>query len=1367
MKSINIYLFFYLLLLPLFSGIGEELESIPPVYGQTSWGTEFFLTLPPNDGGSGSNHKVILEITSLEQNMVTTSVSYYGIMKSYPIAANSTQRIELPIEAVQPFIKSLEEGMEDLGGDGVYRRGRALVVSSQKPVTISVTSIFGDTGDSYLALPVHVLGQQYSISTYQTSETEYDFTNNLPAIVSIVGVEDNTKVDFYFNGSPNSKVTSGTKIGEFATRKLSRGDVWIIGTTDIDSDIGGSIVKSDKPVAVISGNQCAEVPLGNPYCDFMMNMEIPAQSWGSEYISLHRPNRKYGNVIRAYPLVDNTPLYVNGALYWNFSEANPTTAQKPFELTRDFTSSDPIYLSSSERFYAIEHSTGTSEDNRVNSVGGPSTQALMPIGKDISDAYLSSGTAGNVINEQTYVRIIYQKDESGEIDFEIAFMPDTTNKLDLNDNTLIVGQGDIDGSPYSYIVLKLPPGRTFKISGRGIKSIQKIADRGKVGFAQPIYLTMETQEWISDTLPPVIDYEILCDGTISGYVEDMPRDNSIRSNVGFNIMQNDSNFVFDPANLNNVPIKSWRLIPQDKSKDAYAELIFWDRRGNKALYPIIYTAPKLFFSDKEIEFGSSRYGDMPEKRIDIENQSIALDIDYKSIHLKNGNHFAIEEIRNRPLTNSRIAAGSVRELLVKYKPLAAGVHRDTLIFDRGCDQIVVAYIVASSADSEILVSDKDLGDIPQNSPLTFSLTVSNLSNVDLTAVGAHLGKNSIFSLNSDAPSQLSKWELGSKAEREISLSVNTSVPGIYQDTLIISSNAHKGDSLGIITVNIKPPGLVAQSFDFGRKRIISNGRTGYTAPTNSYLLQNISSLPIKVEKAYIEGNGFSLSTSLDGVVVNANTSIPIPLEYHPDIPDSYIATLYIDDETGSTTKSRVTGIGTCPKLAYDLPEFEKTVFGDPFRTSFTISNLTLSDWEYGDTLTIDSISVIDKEFYGFEIIDNPFPFSLAPGQSKDIEISLNPQNSIGKYSLEVALFSDACDSEDLILSGEFVEYKTEATSAASDVHSCVGSSTMISVEIHNLSATDITYNNIRLVPDLPQLELYQPLLKEFELGPKESTTIEIEFLSTIEGRFASTLIVSEDKGSDVNINVSGTATSFVRNLTINNGDQIRTALLDTLLISYGIGSTQNDTEETANLIFDIRYDKSMMVPLDNSLRLAEEMLRHGFAIEQVEYDTDIGLIRVFISDTAEPKQGLSNDKLNILEVEYVFFLPGSGSDRITSFESLSEDGCTKIVQASSKIILEGCDVDFRSVSRSDHNDSFEVTLSESSIIFDGSLNYGGEMIIDIVDISGNIIHTVYSGLEQAGNFSYSMQKSDLSSGHYYVRMQKAGNIITQPILLVN
>src|SRR5262249_49985791 len=82
----------------------------------------------------------------------------------------------------------------------------------------------------------------------------------------------------------------------------------------VDTDVGGTLIRADKPVQVITGDGCTNNPRGSPYCDHIEESVLPAETLGKHYLvaGVMGPQDKVvGQTVRFVGNVDGTTLTYN------------------------------------------------------------------------------------------------------------------------------------------------------------------------------------------------------------------------------------------------------------------------------------------------------------------------------------------------------------------------------------------------------------------------------------------------------------------------------------------------------------------------------------------------------------------------------------------------------------------------------------------------------------------------------------------------------------------------------------------------------------------------------------------------------------------------------------------------------------------------------------------------------------------------------------------------------------------------------------------------------------------------------------------------------------------------------------------------
>lgn len=145
--------------------------------------------------------------------------------------------------------------------------------------------------DASLLLPTHALGTTYIAAAYPSLSGASYFR--------VIATADNTTVewtpprDAAGNGLPIPFVPAGAT----GSLVLHRGDTLRVGASALDEpdvalqDLSGTIIRADKPIWVLGGNPCANVPLGAFACDHIEEVMPPLSTWGRTYVAAHAPIR--------------------------------------------------------------------------------------------------------------------------------------------------------------------------------------------------------------------------------------------------------------------------------------------------------------------------------------------------------------------------------------------------------------------------------------------------------------------------------------------------------------------------------------------------------------------------------------------------------------------------------------------------------------------------------------------------------------------------------------------------------------------------------------------------------------------------------------------------------------------------------------------------------------------------------------------------------------------------------------------------------------------------------------------------------------------------------------------------------------------
>jgi len=274
---------------------------------RTNEGCEYWpLDLDQNYEYDAENQQfaVIVSNTSDQYDATVRIERADGLEKEVPLP-----KAGLVIIPLDPF---------NISDPGVATLGRRL--KSTVPVVAYQFNPLENVGvfsnDASMLLPTNALGKQYRVLTWKARD------DSLASYFTVVAVEEGeTQVHL--------RVTAATQEGPGlpalspggeATVTLTRFQTLHVKTRDACSDLSGTEVESDRPIAVMGGHECANVPAGPSCggqfccCDHLEDQVFPLKAWGKRYVvSRTWPRGQAPDTLKVLAAADNTVLSVQGA----------------------------------------------------------------------------------------------------------------------------------------------------------------------------------------------------------------------------------------------------------------------------------------------------------------------------------------------------------------------------------------------------------------------------------------------------------------------------------------------------------------------------------------------------------------------------------------------------------------------------------------------------------------------------------------------------------------------------------------------------------------------------------------------------------------------------------------------------------------------------------------------------------------------------------------------------------------------------------------------------------------------------------------------------------------------------------------------
>ncbi len=345
------------------------LSSLMACFGaQTTEGTEFWATFLKNyTNHTGSTSMTLTLIVSSRENAtVTIQNPQTGWQQSISVSANQVAEYVIPHN----------QGYTDAAGN-IQKRG--LKITSTAPISLYASNYDDATYDASIVLPTPALGKDYIIQVFENELYSKEF--------AVVATTNNTTITI----TPHARTTNGHVKNVPYTITLNAGETYQVMSSDGSSDFSGTRVESNYPIAVFAGHQCINVPTGNPWCDHIVEQQMPTPMWGKQF-ALTKTSSMSGDRVMITAKEDNTIVKINGVQKTTLKSLESYT----FRLT-----DNSAFVETSEPATCFLYIEGA-RDNSMN--GDPSSIHISPIEQRISE--LTFATFETDRSRSHYVNIV-------------------------------------------------------------------------------------------------------------------------------------------------------------------------------------------------------------------------------------------------------------------------------------------------------------------------------------------------------------------------------------------------------------------------------------------------------------------------------------------------------------------------------------------------------------------------------------------------------------------------------------------------------------------------------------------------------------------------------------------------------------------------------------------------------------------------------------------------------------------------------------------------------------------------------------------------------------------------------------------------
>jgi hypothetical protein len=1068
MLKIYLFLLSAIINLSAFAGNYEELKDISGGSG----GYEYFMTFHPtatdDDSLSGFYIYAISPNDDLDVGIYIPALDYQ-IERN--LKRNTLEKIKIPTE----YALCNERGeLQNPRNEQKYP-GRAIYIYSYGRISLFGVAIQNGKCEMYKVEPTSNLGISYTVATW--NKTENSSVNN-NAYTSIITPYDNTKVRFTLGGNANTSTPLGMKPGDSLDLLMERTDIFQFSALVENSDLSGTKIISNKPIAVISGNYSVNGSDGFS-TNYTIEQNMGEFSWGKEYLVTPFENDSAETKIRIFAKHKGTTIYKNGE---RIAELENTNGMENNEWITE-TVKGAAKITSDKVINVVQYNIS---DNAAKK-SMPFQMNVMPLRnyeKNIIAVY-PEDSFGNAVY---YMNLVFENTEAklpDDMKFGIPEAGDMVMKsIEESDIASIVSINKIaPDDNYYYAILKVNTENEVVVVHSKTHFAAYVygnyAENGKqtgsFGYVAGVRYLSDYET--ADHYPPQVKYTMGCYGGVplnSARPEDAivvdwgsnpnnpPNDEEKTSGLGLIYFVENESYNYDFSHEEFVPgvddTTYFSLRVRDINQDAYAKVIFTDRAGNDTTVIFEYKVPQIVFEEK-IFVMNTEQNNLSDK-IYIQNQyekdTVKIDI-FESLN---------ENIKIDTELPFELAPGETKEISL----LINENYKDTLETSlelsysppgKDCKILEEFAILINSVSGLPVLSagNVDFGEIYRNREKIMELEVSNPASLGaekpliIEGIEEHyligeFASNKVFEIiNAEfpvtidvnkkytfeirfKPQQVKEYNATLLFKTENTLSknkINLAGVGLMPQTLQIpkelgrfksNPNFYKDDLINSMQyVNEIEDAIEIKNMDTIPMKI--------TDVSAEYIERETPSFFLKIKDEYVGFNTIGAEYILDALTIMPDSTLKIPVYFAGYTTGEHTEAIRLKTNTKYNFEFFLQAIGTYPKA--DAPIGIK--MGVPTANEpelFKSIEITNEEWEYEAPLVIyDIVSYSnnavsdnweDYEGYNFKFRKPvDLPIIINPGESFSIDVAFRDNGHKATYC-RVRFISDAIEDEITTLS---------------------------------------------------------------------------------------------------------------------------------------------------------------------------------------------------------------------------------------------------------------------------------------------------------------------------------------------------------------
>ena len=264
----------------------------------TNYGTDFYFGLLINAGSTSGLLALAISTTSnnVSVKITTPETTLYRSI----LSPNNAPIVTLTDKNVVSESTTYDN------------RNRSIHVRSDKPIAVSSFNWLSGSRGEYLVLPC----RDYNITKYEYYAVSP--TSNVGSSqILLVGCDNDINIIITPSEAvslPSDTQSSTDQLvnvpkGTPHHLVLHQGQTLYFGAPLID--LTGTRIVSNKPLTVISGHECGQVPIGVDWCEHMTQQIPPTITWGKQFLLVPFEYRQSGQYTKLVTSQDHTTLTIS------------------------------------------------------------------------------------------------------------------------------------------------------------------------------------------------------------------------------------------------------------------------------------------------------------------------------------------------------------------------------------------------------------------------------------------------------------------------------------------------------------------------------------------------------------------------------------------------------------------------------------------------------------------------------------------------------------------------------------------------------------------------------------------------------------------------------------------------------------------------------------------------------------------------------------------------------------------------------------------------------------------------------------------------------------------------------------------------